>query len=322
MVTKPVSEASSVWPSCSAFTTASAREGVAGAAAVLDDDALAPLLRQPLGDGARQHVGQRAGRGGHDDGDGAVGIGLRRARARAALASSRPSRIKRPSSRRHGLPPCRCVVARRQSSTSTAGRRGAAIAGLRSLLLERVERLQRLARRHLVGIDRRERSDQRVERALARIGRRRPRRCGKQRQVLEAARRGAVLGFERRQHDLGALDHARRQAGELGHLDAVGAVGRARHHLVQEHHLALPFLDPHGGVVQPRQLGRRARSVRGSGWRTSARQRLCSCRCSIAAQAIDRPSKVAVPRPISSRITSERSLGLVEDRSRSRPSRP
>ena len=40
----------------------------------------------------------------------------------------------------------------------------------------------------------------------------------------------------------------------------------------------------------------------------SARQRLLSCRCSIAAQAIDRPSKVAVPRPISSRMTSERSL--------------
>ena len=39
-------------------------------------------------------------------------------------------------------------------------------------------------------------------------------------------------------------------------MDAVGAVGGARRHLVQEHHVALPFLDAHGGVEQPRQLGR------------------------------------------------------------------
>ena len=38
-----------------------------------------------------------------------------------------------------------------------------------------------------------------------------------------------------------------------------------------------------------------------------ARQRFFSCRYSTAAQAIDRPSKVAVPRPISSRMTSARS---------------
>src|SRR5499426_914843 len=47
-----------------------------------------------------------------------------------------------------------------------------------------------------------------------------------------------------------------------------------------------------------------------SSWKwvaNNARQRLLSCRCSIVAQAIDRPSKVAVPRPISSRMTSERS---------------
>jgi hypothetical protein len=37
--------------------------------------------------------------------------------------------------------------------------------------------------------------------------------------------------------------------------DAVGAVGGARHHLVEEHHIAVPFLDPHGRVEQPRQLG-------------------------------------------------------------------
>jgi hypothetical protein len=46
-----------------------------------------------------------------------------------------------------------------------------------------------------------------------------------------------------------------------------------------------------------------------SSWKwvaNSARQRLTSCRCSTLAQAIDSPSKVAVPRPISSRMTSAR----------------
>src|SRR5215472_3813787 len=38
-----------------------------------------------------------------------------------------------------------------------------------------------------------------------------------------------------------------------------------------------------------------------------ARQRFCACKCSIVAQAIDNPSKVAVPRPISSKMTSARS---------------
>ena len=47
-----------------------------------------------------------------------------------------------------------------------------------------------------------------------------------------------------------------------------------------------------------------------------ARQRFASCRCSMEAQAIDRPSKVAVPRPISSRMTSERAARLVQDRRR------
>jgi hypothetical protein len=45
-----------------------------------------------------------------------------------------------------------------------------------------------------------------------------------------------------------------------------------------------------------------------SSWKwvaNSARQRFFACRCSTVAQAIDNPSKVAVPRPISSRITSE-----------------
>ncbi len=38
---------------------------------------------------------------------------------------------------------------------------------------------------------------------------------------------------------------------------------------------------------------------------------ISSCRCSATDQAMDSPSKVAVPRPISSRMTSERSVALL-----------
>src|SRR5262245_47375644 len=57
------------------------------------------------------------------------------------------------------------------------------------------------------------------------------------------------------------LDHRSRKAGELGDLDAVGAVGRARHHLVQEHHVAVPFLHAHGGVEQPFERGGKRRQL-------------------------------------------------------------
>ena len=38
-------------------------------------------------------------------------------------------------------------------------------------------------------------------------------------------------------------------------MDAVGAVGGALGHLVQEHHVALPLLDPHGPADQVVELG-------------------------------------------------------------------
>ncbi len=40
----------------------------------------------------------------------------------------------------------------------------------------------------------------------------------------------------------------------------------------------------------------------------SARERFAALRCSIVAKAMESPSNVAVPRPISSRITSERAV--------------
>ena len=60
--------------------------------------------------------------------------------------------------------------------------------------------------------------------------------------------------FERRQHLLGAGYDACRQARELRHMNAIGAVGRARRHLVQEDDIALPLLDPHGVASQIREL--------------------------------------------------------------------
>ena len=101
---------------------------------------------------------------------------------------------------------------------------------------------------------------------------------------------------------LARLHHGIGKAGEPRHLDAVATVGRALGDLVQEHHVALPLLDPHRDVADARQLA--ASAV--ISWKCVAkiaRQRFCSCRYSTAAQAIDRPSKVAVPRPISSRMT-------------------
>ena len=86
--------------------------------------------------------------------------------------------------------------------------------------------------------------------------RRRARCCGKKRQLVEAARGGALLGFELGEDEFRALDDGRRQPGELRHLDPVAAIGCPRHQLVQEHDLALPFLYPHRGIEQARQACR------------------------------------------------------------------
>ncbi len=76
-----------------------------------------------------------------------------------------------------------------------------------------------------------------------------------QRQILrQETRWRARLGrFEALQHLGGAADDGGRQAGQTRHMDAVGAIGPARRDLVQEHHVAAPFLDPHGVGGEPRQ---------------------------------------------------------------------
>src|SRR5439155_1667948 len=72
-----------------------------------------------------------------------------------------------------------------------------------------------------------------------RTARRTRRGSGKQRQVVGEPGHGAGLLalLERSQHLLGARHHGGRQAGELSDMHAIGAVGGARRHLVQEHHL-------------------------------------------------------------------------------------
>jgi len=54
--------------------------------------------------------------------------------------------------------------------------------------------------------------------------------------------------FQQRQHFCCARGHRLGQAGELAHLDAVRAVGRAGRDLMQEDDIVLPFLHPHGGA--------------------------------------------------------------------------
>jgi tripartite-type tricarboxylate transporter receptor subunit TctC len=123
------------------------------------------------------------------------------AQAGVRTAHRRPGRVCRPYSPRN-----RAVDGRR------ARRRFAELRlqfPLRELRLERIERFQGVARRHVVGIKRRERVHQSCKRGICLRGRRRPR-AGEQRQVVDQAarRRHAVFGFDLRQNDFGALDDA------------------------------------------------------------------------------------------------------------------
>ena len=156
--------------------------------------------------------------------------------------------------------------------------------------------------RQRVGIERRDRRAQGVGRRrrwrLARL-------IGEQRQRIERAARARRL--ETREHLTRPLDDGGRQARELRDLNAVGAVGRAGHDLVQEGQRSLELGHPHGEIDEPRQrLGEPRQFVEMRG-EQSART-IDGVEMLDAGQAIERPSKVAVPRPISSRITSERSL--------------
>ena len=65
----------------------------------------------------------------------------------------------------------------------------------------------------------------------------------------------ALDGF---QNLFGAGDHLRRQAGQLGDVDAVGAVRRAVRDFVQKDDIVLPFLDAHGVAGKARQGLRQA----------------------------------------------------------------
>ena len=88
--------------------------------------------------------------------------------------------------------------------------------------LQRIERRMRVARAHFVRIESGERFAQIVARwrlGLVRLK-------GKERQRIERATR--PRRFEIGEHLARPAQHGRRQSGELGDLDAVGAVGRAR----------------------------------------------------------------------------------------------
>ncbi len=99
------------------------------------------------------------------------------------------------------------------------------------------------------------------------------------------------------------LDDLLGQSRQLRHLDAIAPVGSSRDQLMEEEDLILPFLD---GDVEILHAGPGAGQVRqfvivGGEERLHA-DALRSCRYSATAQAMLSPSKVLVPRPISSRM--------------------
>ena len=152
--------------------------------------------------------------------------------------------------------------------------------------LERVERVERLARGHAVGVELGERFGERVGGGFGR------RRGGEQRQVVEPGGDPAgrvAAGLELGEHRLGAGEDDRRQPGELGDGDAVAAVGGAFGDFVEQDQIALPFaradmverqrVEP---VGEPRQL-----VIMGREQGAAARW---SCIASTTAQAIASPS--------------------------------
>ena len=60
--------------------------------------------------------------------------------------------------------------------------------------------------------------------------------------------------FEQRQNLFRARNDRGRQPGEPRHLHTVRTLGDARRHLVQEHDLTAPLLDPHGVAGQTGSL--------------------------------------------------------------------
>src|SRR5579885_3225628 len=112
-----------------------------------------------------------------------------------------------------------------------------------------------------------------------------------------------------RENFLGAIENFLWQAGQARHLDAVTLVRAAGNHFAQENDLVVPFAHRHIEIADAfavlGQFGQLVvvRGEKGAGlilsWRNSA-----------TLHAIDSPSNVDVPRPISSRTTSERSVAL------------
>src|SRR3546814_1307429 len=106
--------------------------------------------------------------------------------------------------------------------------------------LERVERIERLARRERVGIDASQGFAQRVLRGGGHFGERR----GEQRQVVEPRRQSTGLlapGFELCENRLGALYDTCGNPREPRDRQAIAAVGGSLGNLVEQHQVALPL---------------------------------------------------------------------------------
>ena len=111
--------------------------------------------------------------------------------------------------------------------------------------------------------------------------------------------------FHRRHQGRGTANHLRRNARQFRDMYAPGSARGSLGDFVQEHHSPFPFLNPHRVRLQPRQP---IRQVPASSWKCVAkmvRQRMAECKASRTAQAMASPSRVEVPRPISSTTTSD-----------------
>ena len=63
-----------------------------------------------------------------------------------------------------------------------------------------------------------------------------------------------LVAFELGKNGSGAVDHARRQTGEAGDLDAETALGWAGDDAAEEDDIVVPLLHRHGVVAQARQV--------------------------------------------------------------------
>ena len=139
--------------------------------------------------------------------------------------------------------------------------------------LELIEGLERRFGAELIRVDPVEGLAQLVAFWRGDRGRRLRQQGRKERQVVDhfLDGRGALSRFQLAEKMAGALDNGGRQARQFGDLNAIGTVGCALHHFMQEDDIAIPFGHTHGEIHQARQSFRQLRELVEMGCKQSAR---------------------------------------------------